>query len=207
MTKLVWRADGVPVMEYSLQPGRNSVGRAAVNDVRIDDPSVSARHCELWVHEDSLLVRDLDSTNGTFLDGHPVREAVIGWGQSLRLGGVEFSIANPPARVAIPALPRPADPPPRFLPDGTTHCCHGHPDAPAQLRCTRCNGHWCEHCVRVLRRVGGRTMFFCRGCGGVAVPISPHTTRRPLSTAVYWLDRFVDNFRPRPKYWKGRRCR
>src|SRR5262245_57813475 len=106
MTKLVWRVGGVPMKEYPLHPGLNRIGRAVTNDVRIDDPSVSGQHCEIWVKDDAVIVRDLRSMNGTFVNGcRADSEVEVGWGQPLALGAAEFVFKDPPARVAIPAAP------------------------------------------------------------------------------------------------------
>src|ERR1700722_18471227 len=53
------------------------VGRDPGAGVVVDDPEVSAFHCELRAVGDGILVRDLDSTNGTFLGPVRVREAVV----------------------------------------------------------------------------------------------------------------------------------
>ncbi|MBL9136040.1 MAG: FHA domain-containing protein [Verrucomicrobiales bacterium] len=200
MTKLVWRADGVTVKEYVLQPGLNRVGRSAASDVRIDDTSVSGSHCEIWVREESLLVRDLDSTNGTFLDGAPVKEAEIRRGQILKIGGVEFAIKDPPARVAIPETATASEPIPLFLPDGKTPCCRKHHEREARFGCTKCEGQWCVECVRHLGRTGGKVMIFCVECGGVCQGVTGGRGGGRPPVVLYWLDRLVDNFRPRPKY-------
>lgn len=200
MTKLVWRADGVTVKEYVLQPGLNRIGRAASSEVRIDDTSVSGNHCELWVREDSMLVRDLGSTNGTYVDGRQVKEAEVGWGQILKIGGVEFSIKDPPARVAIPEAAPSAGPLPLFLPDQKTRCCRKHHDREARFGCTKCAGQWCLECVRRLGRTGGKVMIFCVECGGVCEGLEAGRGGKRATVVRYWLDRLVDNFRPRPKY-------
>ena len=53
------------------------VGRDAGAAIVLSDPEVSAIHCELRAASDGILVRDLDSTNGTFIGALRVREAVV----------------------------------------------------------------------------------------------------------------------------------
>lgn len=199
-TKLLWRANGIPVKEYPLHPGLNRIGRAASNDIRIDDSSVSGAHCELWVLEETLQVRDLGSTNGTFVGTRRVTESEIGWGETLKLGGVEFAILNPPAKVTIPVLPEIATPQREFLKDDKTPCCRTHNEVAALFQCTQCGGRWCSACVRQLKRVGGRVMIFCSACGAAAAAMGANSSRKPMSKPLYWLDRIADGFRPRPKY-------
>jgi len=56
-----------------LNDGVTFIGRSAVNDVRINDNYVSREHLLLRKLEDRVLVRDLGSRNGTFLNGRPIR--------------------------------------------------------------------------------------------------------------------------------------
>ncbi|MFF4095686.1 FHA domain-containing protein [Streptomyces sp. NPDC001834] len=74
---------------HLLHGGRISIGRSADADVPLDDPDVSRLHCAVTVAEDGLVsVADLGSTNGTLLDGRPVRERPVRLkpGALLRLG-------------------------------------------------------------------------------------------------------------------------
>src|SRR5258707_1557694 len=56
--------------EHILKPGRTSIGRKADNDITIPEESASRRHAELTLNPDgnALVLRDLASTNGTFLN-------------------------------------------------------------------------------------------------------------------------------------------
>jgi transcriptional regulator with GAF, ATPase, and Fis domain len=65
---------------------RSSIGRQEANDVFIDDPTVSRFHCEIVIDEGGARVRDLESRNGTFVDGTRVVEAWLRDGADLRLG-------------------------------------------------------------------------------------------------------------------------
>lgn len=47
----------------------NVIGRSKSCDIRVDEPSVSRRHCELMVIDDRIFARDLNSTHGTRVDG------------------------------------------------------------------------------------------------------------------------------------------
>jgi DNA-binding NtrC family response regulator len=73
------------------------VGRAPGAGIEVADPEVSALHCELRAVSDGVLVKDLGSTNGTFLGGVRVREAIVTTPMDLRVGGSKISIA-PEAR-------------------------------------------------------------------------------------------------------------
>jgi transcriptional regulator with GAF, ATPase, and Fis domain len=72
--------------------GRLRVGKAADNDVVIADESVSRHHCEIAPAETGVRVTDLDSTNGTFVEGTRVTEAVACVGSVLRAGDVRLAL-------------------------------------------------------------------------------------------------------------------
>jgi hypothetical protein len=76
---------------FALQRGANRIGRAEGNDYRIPDSSISAVHCEVVLDgTGKMFVRDLNSSNGTFIEGRRVELGVMVGGESLRLGDVEM---------------------------------------------------------------------------------------------------------------------
>ncbi|MEI6537625.1 MAG: FHA domain-containing protein, partial [Verrucomicrobiaceae bacterium] len=81
---------------FHLKPGANSVGRQAGNDMVLSDASVSGRHCEIIVTGETLRLRDLHSTNGTFINGRRVKESPLAGGQTIRIGSVELAVLPVP---------------------------------------------------------------------------------------------------------------
>lgn len=71
---------------WTLNPGRNVVGREAPADVVVPANAVSRVHAELLVERSGVTVRDLNSTNGTLVDGRLIKEARLEAGQELRFG-------------------------------------------------------------------------------------------------------------------------
>jgi len=69
--RLVWGR-----REIALEPGENLVGRDRDAVVWIDDESVSRRHARISIADGGAWIEDLDSKNGTFLRGMPVRGAI-----------------------------------------------------------------------------------------------------------------------------------
>lgn len=67
-----------------------TVGRNPANDVVLDETVVSAAHAELRPEGDSYVIRDLGSTNGTFVNGERVGEADLTNGSMLRVGDTTF---------------------------------------------------------------------------------------------------------------------
>jgi pSer/pThr/pTyr-binding forkhead associated (FHA) protein len=71
------------------------VGRSEEAKFRIQQDSVSRRHCEFFTTDDAVFVRDLESTNGTFLDDEEITAStptVVPSGTVVRVGGVAFRV-------------------------------------------------------------------------------------------------------------------
>lgn len=165
MPRLVIKAENTQTQSLELRVGINRLGRSDVNDFPIDHPTISGLHCEIVREGDSVHVRDLDSTNGTFIDGKRIKEGRLETGQTLQLGDVKMVLEATPASVAIPEFNRPAAPEPVFLPDGSWSC-ENHPQVRATERCMRCGHFFCETCTHHVRRVGGRFLNLCPLCSG-----------------------------------------
>ncbi|HSP18281.1 MAG TPA: FHA domain-containing protein, partial [Myxococcaceae bacterium] len=86
-----------PITDSSLK-----IGKAPDNDVIIDSPTVSRNHLVIQRQGDRFLVQDLQSTNGTFIDGAQIREGFLKPGQLLELGDVQlrFQSTLTPVRIA-----------------------------------------------------------------------------------------------------------
>jgi len=81
------------------------VGRAATSDVPIYDPTISRRHAEVSLEDGGVQIRDLGSSNGTFLNGSRITDAIAEDGDVVAFGKVAFHV-----RSVTPATPaRPAD--------------------------------------------------------------------------------------------------
>ena len=156
--------------ELPLKRGSNLVGRTVENDVVIDDPTLSSRHCEIVVSDSSVRVRDLGSDHGTWIDGQRIRETGIAIGQTLRLGEVETCLKEDAVQVVVPPLPTPPPPPPETRPDGTC-ACFNHPEMAATYKCIQCGHTYCRFCIRELHLVQGPRHYFCSGCNGICRPI------------------------------------
>jgi pSer/pThr/pTyr-binding forkhead associated (FHA) protein len=66
-----------------------SIGRLADNAIQIEDASVSSHHGEIAFHAGDYVLRDLGSTNGTFVNGAQVTEITLKGGEQLRFGSIE----------------------------------------------------------------------------------------------------------------------
>src|SRR5208282_1775366 len=82
---------------------KTTIGRVDDNTFPIPDGSVSSHHCEVLLRGTDVVIHDLNSTNGTFVNGHQVTgEAVLKPGQILRLGQVEIRLEDTSAQKDAP---------------------------------------------------------------------------------------------------------
>ncbi|MDQ3855738.1 MAG: DUF3662 domain-containing protein [Chloroflexota bacterium] len=79
---------------YPLPIGRVSLGRGVDNNIVLEDSRVSRHHAELYVRGSEWYLRDLDSTNGTYVNGYGIRERALESGDRISLGGVELVFHN-----------------------------------------------------------------------------------------------------------------
>lgn len=77
-----------------LQP-RITIGRTNA-DLNVNDRLASRLHCALEITEEGVVLRDLDSTNGTFVGDQPVRSAKLSNGSAFRVGGHTFQLVIVP---------------------------------------------------------------------------------------------------------------
>ncbi len=101
MSKLVIITPGLAGLSHELGTHWVTIGRSNKNAFQIVDTSVSSQHCEVLLRSNELVIRDLRSTNGTFIEGRTVTEGVLRTGETLRLGDVELHLEIYPS--AVPA--------------------------------------------------------------------------------------------------------
>jgi pSer/pThr/pTyr-binding forkhead associated (FHA) protein len=92
MAKLVVLSAGMTGRTHELKVDKTTIGRVEDNTFQIAEPSVSSHHCELLLRGNDVVVKDLNSTNGTFINGEKVSESVLKAGQVLRLGQIEMRL-------------------------------------------------------------------------------------------------------------------
>src|ERR1700744_6013403 len=93
MAKLVVLSEGMTGQSYELKVDKTTIGRVEDNTFQIAQPSVSSHHCEVLLRGNDVVIKDLNSTNGTFINNQQITtEGVLKAGQILRLGQVELRL-------------------------------------------------------------------------------------------------------------------
>lgn len=123
MVKLVVLSAGMAGRSYELKVDKTTIGRVEDNTFQIAESSVSSHHCEILLRGAEVLVKDLNSTNGTFINGEKISEGVLKPGEVLRLGQIEIRLdsgtAPAPPAAAPTAAPTAAPAPLARKPDST----------------------------------------------------------------------------------------
>ncbi|MCB9789007.1 MAG: FHA domain-containing protein [Deltaproteobacteria bacterium] len=76
--------------EFYIGARTATIGRGPANAVQTTDSQASRKHCQLSPQGDRLKVVDMASRNGTLVNGRPVREALLTYGDSIRIGEAEL---------------------------------------------------------------------------------------------------------------------
>jgi len=79
---------------YHLKPGCQTVGRSLKCDIHIDHKTISRFHAAIVVDDHGVVVRDLGSCNGTFVNDHRIVEATLKRGNTLRIGQGLFDVVD-----------------------------------------------------------------------------------------------------------------
>jgi len=178
-----------------LDSGTFILGRDPGCDYQLAHPSISTAHCEIRRDRGRVFIRDLGSTNGTFINDQPVKEAELLpdqlirfgdtiWrfqGSSLQVGDKNTTTAVEPETAAVAptisiGLNRTAkleaeaalkEAPPIQRP------CSKHARKPAIYICTNCRSEFCPECVRTRKTSKGLRLY-CPTCNGYCEDIGAY---------------------------------
>jgi Nif-specific regulatory protein len=92
MAKLLAVSGPLKNSSFALPIGEMPIGRDAANLLAINDPSLSRRHCVLAHQAEGWSIRDLQSRNGTFVNGVAIKEAPVAHGDEIAVGDSVFVI-------------------------------------------------------------------------------------------------------------------
>ncbi|WP_374490628.1 FHA domain-containing protein [Zoogloea sp.] len=86
MPRLILSMDGLVLKEVVLDKQRVTIGRKPHNDIQIDNLAISGDHAVIVTILDDAFLEDLNSTNGTYVNGQPVKKHVLQNGDLIELG-------------------------------------------------------------------------------------------------------------------------
>ena len=198
MARLIIKTEGFGNRVLELSMGVNRVGRDPECEICLDHDTISSLHCELALTDDGVHIRDCNSTNGTFINGEPVKEAWLDAGQELKIGDVELLVESIAVTIAIPKIEHEPPKAPVILENGA-NACSRHPEIQATFACTFCTETMCNACVRVMRRRGGQPLYLCRLCSHKCERIGSVEPKKKKSFFEMLQDTVRLKFGGRPK--------
>lgn len=86
MARLVLSLDGQILAEYNMNKERYTIGRLPDNDIRIDNPAVSGHHSLIINILNDSFLEDLNSTNGTYVNGKLIKKHALQHGDVITVG-------------------------------------------------------------------------------------------------------------------------
>ena len=125
MPKMIVSIDGVVIKEVQLTKDRTSLGRRPYNDIVIDNLAVSGEHAVLQLSGNDVHLEDLNSTNGTYVNGKAVKKQLLHNNDVVEIGKYKIKYINEAADAGFektmiikagsaglaPAAPAPVVPP------------------------------------------------------------------------------------------------
>ena len=154
----------------SLGHGLTTLGQTIGNTFVLNNASISGHHCEIEIADQEVKVRDLQSTNGTFINDLPITEAILCPGQILQLGSLQFQLECTEVTIAVPSLSQPVreEKGPLLLANGAL-ACSIFPNLPATVACDHCKKPYHLSALRIIRLASAKRkkpLFFCPACNG-----------------------------------------
>lgn len=116
MPKVIVSIGEVVIKEVQLAKDRTTVGRRPYNDIVIDNLAVSGEHAAIQMNGSDVVLDDLNSTNGTYVNGKPIKKQVLQNGDEIEVGKYKIKfvgdntddpasrtlVAKPPSPNAVP---------------------------------------------------------------------------------------------------------
>ena len=98
MPKMIVSIDGVVIKEVQLTKDRTTLGRRPYNDIVIDNLAVSGEHAVLQMMGNEVYIEDLNSTNGTYINGKAIKKQLMQGGDTVDIGKYQIKfVADAPA--------------------------------------------------------------------------------------------------------------
>ena len=94
MARLLLSLDGQVLAEYNMNKERYTIGRLPDNDIRIDNPAVSGHHSLIINILNDSFLEDLNSTNGTYVNGKLIKKHAMQHGDVITVGHHQLRFVN-----------------------------------------------------------------------------------------------------------------
>ena len=94
MAKLILSLDGQLIKEFTLSKERTTIGRKPHNDIQIDNLAVSGEHAIIMTILNDSFLEDLGSTNGTLVNGQPVKKHFLQSNDTVEIGKYKLKYMN-----------------------------------------------------------------------------------------------------------------
>jgi pSer/pThr/pTyr-binding forkhead associated (FHA) protein len=94
MPKMIVSIDGVVIKEVQLTKDRTTLGRRPYNDIVIDNLAVSGEHAVLQMTGTEVHLEDLNSTNGTYVNGKAVKKQLLQNNDTVEIGKYKIKYVN-----------------------------------------------------------------------------------------------------------------
>jgi pSer/pThr/pTyr-binding forkhead associated (FHA) protein len=94
MPKMIVSIDGVVIKEVQLTKDRTTLGRRPYNDIVIDNLAVSGEHAVLQMTGNEVFLEDLNSTNGTYVNGKAVKKQLLQNSDTVEIGKYKIKYIN-----------------------------------------------------------------------------------------------------------------
>ncbi|MFM7332113.1 MAG: FHA domain-containing protein [Brachymonas sp.] len=94
MPKMIVSIDGVVIKEVQLTKDRTTLGRRPYNDIVIDNLAVSGEHAVIQLAGNDVSLEDLNSTNGTYINGKAVKKQQLANNDTIEIGKYKIKYVN-----------------------------------------------------------------------------------------------------------------
>lgn len=106
----IWVKNGSSQQLHVFETSEVSIGRAEENDIAVPCGDVSRRHCKIFASQASFRILDLQSRNGTFVNGKRIQQiTIIAAGDEIKVGTTRLCINDELVMTNRSATPRPMD--------------------------------------------------------------------------------------------------
>ena len=117
MGKLVVSLDGVVIKEVQITKDKTTLGRRPYNDIVIDNLAVSGEHAVLQMVGNDVFIEDLNSTNGTYINGKAIKKQLLAHNDTVEIGKYKIKyLTDEPADYEKTQVVRPGSSAPAFGP-------------------------------------------------------------------------------------------